>query len=698
MLSALPTLAQQQTEKLPAFPGAEGFGRYTVGGRGGVVYHVTKLDDDGSEGTLRWAINKSGKRTIVFDVSGTIHLKSALAVGNSYCTIAGQTAPGDGICIADYPFTINANNVILRYIRTRLGNKYVAYHEGDGLGAMDHDNIIVDHCSVSWSIDECCSVYGGKNLTVQWSIVSQSLANAGHSKGAHGYGGNWGGSGSSYHHNLVAHHVSRFPRLGPRYTTQLDERLDLRNNVYYNWAGLGCYGGEAMKVNIVNNYYKPGPGTETRPSNIQYRIAAPGIRTTEYCEKYADYWPTHHVWGKYYVAGNTNTKFTDIVNGNHNWEWGVLEQIDANGNDGTFTSVTKDTIRLTEPIDFYCVTTHTPEKAYEKVLAYAGASLHRDAVDELIVSDTRNGVATYTGATVGVPGMIDSQDDIKPAGAGANWSAWPTLNSTTAPADTDGDGMPDAWEEANGLNKNNAADGAATAANGYTNLENYLNSLVETITNGQLADGTEMGTKEYEKEDAPIVSTTFDVSPTTSASNDGAAWTFSDDAQKLSVTITNNKNKEYSTGNNGTVKFSAAQYTMTIPTGLRLNAIKFTGYDNYTDGTSYIGEVNGENFSSDQYVFPTTKETKTFDITLTTPATTSTTFSIKGKQAALKLQLTLVSGGSNAIERFEHNADKPVNVYNASGVMVRRGVVKSESTTNLPQGIYIIDGQKVIVK
>ncbi|MDE6526390.1 MAG: pectate lyase, partial [Muribaculaceae bacterium] len=264
-------------EKQPAFPGAEGFGRYTTGGRGGNVYHVTNLLDNGT-GSLRWALSQAGPRTIVFDVSGTIHLSSGLSIPAN-TTIAGQSAPGDGICVADYPVTVG-NNCIVRYMRFRLGNKNVLKNGADGwdgLSAMDSHDIIIDHCSISWSIDECCSVLGNVNTTVQWSMVDQSLVNAGHSKGAHGYGGNWGGSGASFHHNLVAHHGSRTPRLGPRPTTQLDERMDMRNNVIYNYGGNGCYGGEGMDVNIVNNYYKPGPAT---PSNARkYRIAGIGIRT-----------------------------------------------------------------------------------------------------------------------------------------------------------------------------------------------------------------------------------------------------------------------------------------------------------------------------------------------------------------------------------------------------------------------------------
>lgn len=348
------TITVSWAEDLPAFPGAEGFGRYVTGGRGGVVYHVTNLNDSG-EGSLRWAIGQKEPRTIVFDVSGTIFLKSSLGISNGNVTIAGQTAPGDGICIAGYPFTINANNVILRFLRFRLGNENVAYHEGDGLGGMDRANIMVDHCSISWSIDECCSVYGNENMTVQWCIISQSLRNSGHSKGNHGYGGNWGGKGSSYHHNLLCHHESRTPRLGPRPSTQEEELLDMRNNVIYNWAGNGCYGGEGMDVNIYNNYYKPGPATRKKGGAVQYRIAAINIRTLDYCTddngKPNGWYPMLHHWGKFYVDGN-------VIDGNEevtrdNWTKGIYAQIDKNGNDGTFTSVTKDTMHLDAPLEFY---------------------------------------------------------------------------------------------------------------------------------------------------------------------------------------------------------------------------------------------------------------------------------------------------------------------------------------------------------
>ena len=488
LLVAFPSWAMAGTEKTPAFPGAEGFGKYTTGGRGGKVYHVTSLADDGSKGTLRWANSQTGPRTIIFDVSGTIFLKSALKINNN-TTLAGQTAPGDGICLADYPVTLGSN-VICRYMRFRLGQQQVAHHEGDGLGSMDDNNIIVDHCSVSWSIDECLSVYGGRNLTVQWSITSQSLVNSGHSKGAHGYGGNWGGAGASFHHNLIAHHTSRTPRLGPRTGTQTDERMDMRNNVIYNWGGNGCYGGEGMKVNIVNNYYKPGPATMKRGTNIQQRIAGIGIRTTSYTnhDTNPNGWDVMwHVWGKYYVTGNVNTKHSNVTK--DNWTYGMYNQIsNGSGVDYTYTQATKDTMRINEPIPFVAVTTHTAEKAYEQVLKYVGASLHRDELDEIIIEDTQLGEATFTGSG-NDSGFINSQTDV----ASLIPTCWPELKSEAAPKDTDGDGMPDEWETKNGLNPNNASDGNQTNAEGYTNLEVYMNSLVADITAHQNEGGEQQG-------------------------------------------------------------------------------------------------------------------------------------------------------------------------------------------------------------
>ena len=674
-----PALADN-TEKTPAFPGAEGFGRYVTGGRGGTVYHVTNLNDSG-EGSLRWALGQKGAKIVVFDVSGTIHLNSALNItGNT--TIAGQTAPGDGICLADYPVAVRGNNVIVRYMRFRLGNKYVLKDGADGwdgFGGMDQERIMIDHCSVSWSIDECCSFLGNKNTTLQWSIVSQSLVNSGHTKGSHGYGGNWGGSGASFHHNLIAHHASRTPRLGPRATTQLDERMDMRNNVIYNFGGNGCYGGEGMTVNIVNNYYKPGPGSPS--GNKGKRIAGIGIRTNEYVTTYPAYAPALHLWGKYYVTGNVNPTYADVTK--DNWTYGIYNQIDASNCDGTYTATTKDTIKIDEPMPFIATTTHTAEAAYEKVLAYAGASLSRDSHDELIVSDARNGKATYTGTGLS-KGFINSQDDNKPAGAGADWSAWPTLNSTAAPADTDGDGMPDAWETAHGLNPNDAADGAMVADNGYTNVENYLNSLVETITTAQNEGGTMMGSVEYEGEEQPV--TEYELSPFTA--NDG--WDFSNG---ISITVGNGYATGSSCGITG-IKYSRnSTFKINLPEGVSIKSAEFTGYSNSDTGTAYLSQFGDDTFGATQYVFPSRagQKTATHNVTLSAPVKGVLPMQYKDNQVVMIIKLFAVTGtdGINDIKTVTIDTGK---IYTLDGRRVNGDV------HSLSKGIYIINNRKVVVK
>ena len=683
-------------EDTPAFPGAEGFGRYTIGGRGGAVYHVTSLADDGSQGTFRWAVNKGGKRTIVFDISGTIHLTSALPLRNGFVTIAGQTAPGDGVCIADYPFTINASNVIIRFMRFRLGNKYVAYHEGDGLGGMDQQDIIVDHCSVSWSIDECCSVYGNHNSTVQWCIVSQSLRNAGHEKGPHGYGGNWGGSGASYHHNLLAHHDSRTPRLGPRAGTQTDERMDLRNNVIYNWAGNGCYGGEGMNVNIVDNYYKPGPGTKQRSSLIQYRIAKIGIRTNSYVEKYPAFSPMLHVWGDFYVDGNYMEGHSDVTA--DNWTKGIYAQISNDASvDYTYTQETKDTMKMDSPLDYIYTTTQTPQVAYERVLDYAGASLSRDWVDTLMVYDTRNGVASHTGSGSGdKDGIIDSQEDNKPANAPSDWNPWPTLKSDPTPLDTDQDGIPDSWENTHNLNPNDASDGNIKTSDGYTNLEVYMNSLVQSIMTSENVGGEPTGytitSNAGGTSTATLAASTF-----VGVSGASSPWKFVD-----GYSVTNENGKGYATGKEDGVKYSSGvQFTIHLPDNVKVTSVKFTGYDNYDGSDAYVSELNGKTFSSTDYIF-TKKDangnytvcTNTVDLDM--PASGSFTFTIGAKQSVLSIELTTTT--STGIETWATNKSDPnelINVYSVDGRVIRSEVKRSEAIRNLKNGVYIVDGKKI---
>lgn len=731
-------------EDLPAFPGAEGFARYITGGRGGAVYHVTNLNDSG-DGSFRWAIEKSGKRTIVFDVSGTIFLESALALKNGNVTIAGQTAPGDGICIAGYPFTISANNVIIRFLRFRLGNKNVAYHEGDGLGGMDQRDIMVDHCSVSWSIDECLSVYGSTNITVQWCIASQSLRNSGHSKGKHGYGGNWGGSGASYHHNLICHHESRTPRLGPRPSTQLDERMDMRNNVIYNWAGNGCYGGEAMNVNMVNNYYKPGPATGTKA--IAYRIASPGIRTVDYCldkkttasnynkvantpydennvsgssdgtknyvtiggTKYEidmaantidvdgktvtvswnNWKPALHMWGKYFVDGNKIVGNNEVTQ--DNWTKGIYAQIsNGSGVDSTYTQGTKDSMRIGEPIEFIATTTHTPDVAYEKVLEYVGACHARDALDAVMVSDTRNKTATY-----GTNGFIDTQNECRAPGAA---SPWPELESLPARADTDRDGMPDEWETEKGLDPADPADGNTLDDSGYTMLEVYMNSLVADIMEGCTSGGELLGKKIDSS--SSTEATEVEISASTATGSEGTRWNFDD-----GYFITNNDNKAYAKSGS-TVKYSRnIDFYVNIPDGKEVVSIKIEGCCNNDNGTSYLQQLGENVYDNTRYVFPSRKGTPNsaaHTIELETPLKGSFLLRFSGdNQVAVSLILTVRNIGTSAVEEIAatpKDPDRLVDVYNIAGQCVRRQIPYKEISTVLPQGFYIVEGEKVILR
>ncbi|MFA9390213.1 MAG: pectinesterase family protein [Prolixibacteraceae bacterium] len=474
-----------------AFPSAEGFGKYTTGGREGKVYYVTSLADDNSAGTLRWALNQTSPKTILFKLSGTIMLQSKLSISKGQTTIAGQSAPGDGICIGGYPVTISADDIIIRYIRFRMGDELEGGEDGaDALGARYYKNIIVDHCSMSWSTDECVSIYGNENTTLQWCIIAESLRLSGHTKGAHGYGGIWGGTNASFHHNLMAHHDSRTPRLGPSTKTQLNEYTDIRNNVYYNYSGNGCYGAEGMNVNIVNNFYKPGPASNSgskrgRIIAIDKKINLPASD---------GFYPINNVWGKFFIEGNvvdaSTSTGSDVTVCNNvtadNWNNGVYNQYD--GKYGKVSDAEKDEMTMSSPFKFENSTTHTAELAYDKVIELAGASLVRDTHDLRIIDETINGTAAYKGLSSANSGsypkwgIIDSQNDTKPADADASWSPWPTLNSTPAPRDTDLDGMPDEWEVANGLDPNDAEDGNKIVKSGYTCLEVYLNALVgETI-------------------------------------------------------------------------------------------------------------------------------------------------------------------------------------------------------------------------
>ncbi len=708
LLAAVTSLcASAQFDSAPAFPGAEGFGRYTTGGRGGTVYHVTSLEDSNAEGTFRWACSKSGKRTIVFDVSGTIYLTSALQLRNGDVSILGQTAPGDGICIADYPFTINSSNVIIRFVRFRLGNRQVAHHEGDGLGGMDQANIIIDHCSISWSIDECLSVYGSKNISVQWNIVDQSLVNAGHAKGSHGYGGNWGGSGASYHHNIIAHHTSRAPRLGPRDGTQTDERMDMRNNVIYNWGGNGCYGGEGMNVNIVNNYYKPGPGTLTRNTTIQQRIAAPGIRTSEYTAHDSgnpNQWDVMwHVWGKYYVTGNVNPSYTNLTN--DNWTYGIYNQIDASGNDGTYTAKTRDTIRITSPIAYGYITTQTADMAYDKVVAYAGASYKRDSHDTYITNDIKTGTASHC-APGTTTGFIDNQDQA---------GGWPELQSADAKTDSDGDGMPDEWETLHGLDPNDASDRNKYSLDShcyYTNLEVYCNSIVEDMVKAQNAFGLTNvagAFNEYypdyksgEKETTSTVYAHPDGTKNNSITwEDGARLTITGNATKTLDPATAITYKDLATYGKSIKLSNGAQCTFYCPTGKVATGITFISYVNADplDKACYWKEVAGTEYAeADATLMQSAKDAGNPDIISFKLANLSQfTFTNTGYQPCIMLQVEMLDATDVKGVTTAGTATDMTNIYSLGGKLLVKNAGKNRIDA-LDKGVYIVGNKKVVVK
>jgi pectate lyase len=404
----------------PAFPGAEGFGAVATGGRGGEVVYVTNLDDDGP-GSLRDAI-RQGDRNVLFAVSGTIELESKLDVKASNVTIAGQTAPGDGICLRGKPLIVSGDNVILRFLRLRPGDEDGEEH--DALTIWGANQVMVDHCSMSWSTDSVNDVVrDSENVTVQWCIISEPLNRSVHYKGAHGYGTGWGSgptSGNSFHHNLLAHCNSRSPRLG----SERGALVDVRNNVVYNMGTGWAYGGEHAHVNYVANYYKPGPNT-LRPNEI-FRVSSPDTRM--------------------YLTANVVEDVSEVSNDN-------VEGIHFD--EGIETQKTIVPNRFQVP----AIMTHSAEQAYELVLQCAGAFLPvRDAVDRRVVNEVRSGGGR----------IIDSQNDV---------GGWPELVSTPAPVDADRDGVPDAWELRDGSDPHDASDSSATRENGTTQLEHYLNSL-----------------------------------------------------------------------------------------------------------------------------------------------------------------------------------------------------------------------------
>lgn len=429
-----------------AFPGAEGYGRFAIGGRGGKVYNVTSLEDSGP-GTLREAIEAEGPRTVVFRVGGTITLQSKLVVRNPYITIAGQTAPGDGIAVRGYTFgNYGTHDSIIRYMRIRVGDESGYTMDGTGFASTDHS--IMDHCSVAWSIDEAVSSRGAANITFQRSIVTEALNIAGHAKYEKGKGHSFAGSISgeigSFHHNLVTHCAGRNWSLagGLNQAGKIAGSLDIRNNVIYNWEHRTTDGG-VKRMNFVNNLYIPGPATKV------FHIVMP-----------ENYWP--HDPQLYHIEGNAMEGKPEYES--DNWNTGAM-------NFRKVPAGTQKTLRSVEELFPPFVKTTRVSQLLDNVVADVGANIPRhDSIDERAIHNVKNRTFTFKGSRGKTPGIIDSQADV---------GGWPDLKNGEAPADADLDGMPDWFEAKHGLNPSDPADQALYREDGYTNLEHYLNWIVE---------------------------------------------------------------------------------------------------------------------------------------------------------------------------------------------------------------------------
>lgn len=514
----------------PAFPGAEGHGRYVTGGRGGRVVHVTNLNDSGT-GSFREAV-KSSKRIIVFDVAGVIALKSDLKIGDNI-TILGQTAPSPGITLRYYTVQPGNNNII-RFLRIRRGEEKNINDGADATWQRNKTGIIFDHCSFSWSIDEVASFYDNNNFTMQWCTVAESLTNPGHSKGAHGYGGIWGGKLASFHHNFIGHLMNRGPRFnGSRYgwtgytsnknystyqwkNTVQAENVDFRNCVMYNAQGT-CYGGPGGgQINIVNNYYKAGPSQSLTSKTLngikvsvstgkergsQERITLVTLSNKSNSDE--DHPELYDMTSRYFINGNTTETTKDSVTKNQDWKGisydkgipsqnGEYYSPDAKNFYGdnvahvTISGKSCVKIKMDAPAPTGEVTTHSAAESFSKVLSYSGASLYRDEIDARYMEEAKTGTAKYKGSITKSPGIIDKVSDV-------NGYTEANFGTATRPADfdTDKDGIPDAWEIANGLDPNDAADALTYSLDSkdyYTNLEVYANSLVEDIMKQGNAD------------------------------------------------------------------------------------------------------------------------------------------------------------------------------------------------------------------
>ena len=477
--------------KLLAFPTARGFGKYVSGGRGCKVVEVTNLEDDPknpSEGSLRWALTVAGKEnaTIVFRVSGVIKIQPNaqkvrdLRANLKNVTIAGQTAPGEGILIRGGKMNFGgSDNLIIRNLRFRIGDIDEAdlakptdsrFIKGAGFGLENAKNVIIDHCCFGWSGEENMTMYDNHFTTVQWCIVHEGLYDAGHQKGNRSYANQWGGSPATYHHNLLAHNYNRSSRLNGASSTTEDRNVFMEyfNNVNYNWGKKNsCYGGEneagtysSHECNFVGNYYKPGPSTPSGSYFMELSAARSGKTLN----------PNPSRW---YFADNVMEGSSSATNDNWSAIHNNTSYTVAGMKSETLVYPSAEVTRLDkckfDDYDLYRTPTESAEEAYEHVLAKAG-TINRDQTEQRVVNEVRNKQAQYKGTTLNKAGFIDSPDDAE---------GWPTYASATPVVDNDHDGMADDWELAHGFNPADAEDGKlVVSAEGYTALEVYLNSLM----------------------------------------------------------------------------------------------------------------------------------------------------------------------------------------------------------------------------
>jgi hypothetical protein len=424
--------------QVKAFPSAEGYGASSIGGRGGKVFAVTNLNDEGP-GSFREAVEANGARIVVFKVAGTIDLEKELRISESNLTIAGQSAPGQGITLKNFPLIIDgADDVIIRAIRVRPGiESGLTGSEIDALQIRNSRRVIVDHCTFSWSVDEIMNTWHGtEDITIQWCIAAEALNKSVHEKGAHGYGASLGGKRTSYHHNLFAHNAARNPSIAGN-SDESTILMDFRNNVIYNWGHRTC-DGKPITINFVNNYYKPGPDTNESVKKRLVRV--------ESAQKYG-FQP------KWFIGGNYMGGFPEAVN--DNWKYGVEMSSELSEND----------FRVDKPFETAPVKTQSALSAYKSVLKNVGVVVpKRDKWEKRIVKEVEKGKVKNDN------GHIDAVEEV---------GGWPILKIGKALIDSDNDGMPDKWEKRNNLNPYDFSDAADDRNNnGYSNIEDYLNNLM----------------------------------------------------------------------------------------------------------------------------------------------------------------------------------------------------------------------------